>query len=166
MTMRSKIAGFVVAVSSMGAISAHAADIAVLQIPGVPGESTLSGFRDWINVTSLSVAVTDRVCAGFTVMKPFDRSSPILSADALSGMVYPTMTVQVQRYGFENQRPYLTYVLTNSRVFSIGTTYSPGGALVEGVTFRPSHISLTYYPYDEKSGFGAAVASTLACKYK
>lgn len=164
MTMRSKIAGFVVAVSSMGAISAHA-DIAVLQIPGVPGESTLSGFRDWINATSLSVAVTDRVCAGFTVMKPFDRSSPILSADALSGMVYPTMTVLVQRAG-EGQRPYLTYVLTNSTVFSIGTTYSPGGALVEGVTFRPSHISLTYYPQDEKGGFGAAVASTLACKYK
>lgn len=163
MKMRSTLAAL--ALSLTGTSAASAAIDTFLYIPGVPGESLHPDFRDWIDVTSLSVAVADRVCSGFTITKPLDSSSPILSAAALSAVVYPTMTVQAQKAG-EGQRPFLTYTLTNVVVNAVGVAYSSSGTLVERLVLYPAVIATNYRPQDEKGGFGTPIQSTLTCKYK
>jgi type VI protein secretion system component Hcp len=163
MELRSTLAAL--ALSLAGTPTASAAIETFLYIPGVPGESVDADFRDWIDVTALSVAVANRVCSGFTITKPLDATSPILSASALSAVVYPTMTVQTRKQG-EGLRPFLTYTLTNVVVNAVGVTYSPAGTLVERVVLYPAVIATNYRPVDDKGGFGTPIQSTLTCKYK
>jgi len=163
MTVRAVIAS--VALLAAGTTTASAAIDSYLYIPGVPGESTADRFRDWIDVTALSVAVADRVCSGITVTKNLDSSSPLLSAAALTGVFYPTMTIQVIRAGAEQQN-FLTYSLSSVTVASVGVAVSPTGVLVEQVVLRPAVIDMSYRPQAADGQLQDPIQSTLTCRYK
>lgn len=92
------------------ATSTFAATNTYLIIPGIPGESFEARYRDWIVLDTFSVSVVERACAGFTVMKQLDTSSPILSASALTGVVYPSMTLHSVKAG-EGQIRFLVFEL-------------------------------------------------------
>jgi type VI secretion system secreted protein Hcp len=163
MTIRAVIAS--VALLAAGTTTASAAIDSYLYIPGVPGESTADRFRDWIDVTALSVAVADRVCSGVTVTKNLDSSSPLLSAAALTGVFYPTMSIQVVRAGSEQQN-FLTYSLSSVTVASVGVAVSPTGVLVEQVVLRPAVIDMSYRPQAADGQLQGPIQSTLTCKYR
>lgn len=163
MTVRAVIAS--VALLAASTTTASAAIDSYLYIPGVPGESTTAGFPNWIDVTAISVAVADRVCSGITITKYLDSSSPFLSAAALTGMIYPSMTVQVVKVG-EAQLPFLTYTLTNVTVGSVGVAVSPTGVLVEQVVLRPALIDMSYKSQGPDGSLQPPIQSTLTCKYK
>jgi len=163
MAIRSVIAS--VALLAAGTTTASAAIDSYLYIPGVPGESTAENFRDWIDVTALSIAVADRICSGVTVTKNLDSSSPLLSAAALTGVFYPTMTIQVVRAGLEHQN-FLTYTLNSVTVTSVGVAVSPSGVLVEQVVLRPVVIDMSYRPQGADGTLQSPIQSTLTCKYK
>jgi type VI protein secretion system component Hcp len=163
MTIRAVIAS--VALLAAGTTTASAAIDSYLYIPDVPGESTADLFRDWIDVTALSVAVAERVCSGVTVTKNIDASSPLLSAAALTGIFYPTMTIQVVRTGSEQQN-FLTYTLSSVTVASVGVAVSAAGVLVEQVVLRPAVIYMSYRPQTADGQLQDPIQSTLTCKYK
>lgn len=145
-------------------VAVDAGSSTYLLIPGVPGESVRDRFLGWIELDSVSVGVSNGLCSGFTVTKPLDTASPLLSASALSRVIYPTMTAKSIKDG-EGQTAFLTYTLSNVSVTSISVKVS-ASAVIEAVTFLPEVVSTTYYPQDAKGAFGPAVESTVTCKYK
>lgn len=160
--MKTRSALLALVLLASGTTSALAATDTYLYIPGVPGEAVAKGFENWIQVDTFSVGVVDQVCSGFTIMKQLDTSSPILSAAALSGVLYPTMTVKSVRSG-EQQQVFLTFTLTNVVVRAVGLKNSAAGAPMEQVTFEPAVIAMTYVPQDDAGVPGQAIQSTLTC---
>ena len=146
---------------ALGTTDAYASND-YLHIPGVPGESLDSRYRDWIDVDTYSVSVVDQACAGFTVMKLLDTSSPILSASALSGVSYPSMTMHSVKPGAEQQR-FLVFELTNVVIRSVALKESPSGHPMEQVVLAPEVIAMSYYPQDDKGGLGAPIQSLRTC---
>jgi type VI secretion system secreted protein Hcp len=136
-----------------------------LFIPGVPGESVDDRHRDWIDLHSVSVGVADRACTGFTVTKNLDKSSPLLSGAAMTGGVYPTMTVEVLSDGIDRYA-FLTYTLTNVVVGSVQATTTATVPVVESVGLVPAAITMSYRPRKPDGSLDAAVNFTLTCTKK
>jgi type VI protein secretion system component Hcp len=137
-----------------------------LEIPGVPGESVDPDHRAWIDVTALSVGVTNRACNGFLVTKRLDSASPLLSAAALTGTVFQAMTVDTVDVDARDRSPFLTYTLSNVVVGAVSVAVMADGQLVEHITLQPATIHTSYRPQDSQGNLGPAVESTISCKYR
>jgi type VI protein secretion system component Hcp len=148
-----------------GVIAASAVQSAVaatfLFIPGVLGESKDARHPAWIDVQSMSVGVANRVCSGLTLSKFLDTSSPVLSAAALAGTAYPSMTLEVTSAG-ERPETFLTYALTNVTVSSVSVS-NASGLVVESLTLQPAMLTMTYRPMTD-GGLGTAITMPLTCK--
>jgi type VI protein secretion system component Hcp len=160
--MKSRSALHALVLLAAGTTSAVAATDTYLYIPGVPGEALAAGFEEWIQVETFSVGVVDRACSGFTVMKLLDTSSPILSAAALSGVTYPSMTLKSVKTG-DTQQVFLTFSLTSVVVRSVGLKNAAAGIPMEQVTFEPAVIAMSYSPQNPDGSLGQPIQNTLTC---
>ncbi len=157
---------FVLACVLAAAAQSAAAGTIFLFIPGVPGESTDDGRRDWINLHSMQVGVENKVCSGVTVTKEIDLSSPVLSGAALIGGAYPSMTLDVTTRG-DRPQTFLTYALANVTVTAVSATASSGGVGVhETVMLSATTLTMTYRPTRNDGTQGPPVVFTLNCTRK
>lgn len=145
-------------------VQAASAEVFLL-IPGVPGESADARHPGWIDVRSMSAGVANKVCSGVTISKSLDTSSPVLSAAALTGGVYPSMTLEVTSQG-DNPRTYLTYALANVTVISVSVATDFETSVFESVSLYPTTLTMTYRPTQSDGSQGAPVTFTLNCTKK
>ncbi|MCJ7591705.1 MAG: type VI secretion system tube protein Hcp [Woeseiaceae bacterium] len=148
-----------------GATTANAAIF--LQVPGVAGESTAKDYKDWIIVQAMSIGVIQRACTGVQLAKPLDRSSPALSAAAITGQLFPSMTMAVTSSTGDGSLEYLNLVLTNVVVSSVQVGATASGPPSEQVSLLPGVITMVYRQQLGDGRLGSPVESTFTCaKYK
>jgi type VI protein secretion system component Hcp len=135
-----------------------AAAAVYLLIPGIPGDGTGDTHRFWIDVSSMQVGVANRICTGVTILKNLDRSSPLLSAAALLGTTYPSMTIDVTSVSSDRD-VVLSYVLGSATVTSANVNVASSTSLSETITLLPATLTMTFTP----SG-GTPVTFTQSCK--
>jgi type VI secretion system secreted protein Hcp len=146
---------------------------AFLKIGTIPGESTDSKHKDWIEILSFSWGVSQtgsgsRSSGGgaaaercnhsdFSCVKTLDKASPKLFVACCNGEHIKEVTLQLHRAGQEKTK-YMEYKLSDVIISS----YRPGGASqggealpLEEVSFNYGKIELTYTSTDHKTGKAA-----------
>ena len=147
---------------------AHAADY-FLRIDGIPGESLDDRHAGQIEVQSWSVsAATPATASGkakaaclkdITFTKPLDKASPLLLANAVSGMTIPTATfVAVKSTSGGAALEYLRIDLKDVLVTSVQDAGSQGAtAPVESITLGFGSLNLQYKAQQANGSLGDAV---------
>ena len=150
-------ATFCLAAAVFAPAPAHAGFLAVLDVPGIPGES-VTPLPDQIEVLSYSLGVSPlptkatSSCGGkrgalantISITKRIDKASPKLFVAAVLGTVFPTVTLRVFRP--DPLFNYLTVTLTNAVVASIknGGAGSDSDQPREDVSFSYAAIQISY----------------------
>jgi type VI protein secretion system component Hcp len=168
--MNLKIIGkFAIAlILAFGAMAASA-DI-FLRVPGVDGESTAVGYEDWIVIEAMSIGFADRTCSGISLVKSLDRASPALSASAITGQLFPSMTLAVTKasLGPGAAGQYLTLVMTNVVVSAVSVSgASTSGPPFESLSLQAGVVTMVYRPQRSDGTLGSPIESILTCgKFK
>ncbi len=141
-----------------------------LKIDGVDGESTDDKHKDWIEVLSYSLGVSQSASgaassgggrsaercdhADFSVVKTLDKASPKLALYCCNGTHIKEVTVELCRAAGDKQK-YMEYKMTEVIVASArpGGSSQGGEALpLEEVSFNYGKIEWTYTETDHKTG--------------
>jgi len=143
---------------------------AFLKIDGIPGESTDSKHKDWIEILSYSHGVTQMAAgsassggarsagrtdhADFSIVKTLDKASPVLALFASKGDHIKKVTLTLHRATGDKQE-YMKYDMDNVLVTSV----RPGGSSkggeplpLEEVSFNYDKITWEYTETDHKTG--------------
>ena len=153
-------------------LNVEAAVDVFLQLDGIEGESTSKDHKGHIDVLSWSFGLSravggsagtsrgaSKLCASdISVMKFFDKSSPAIMTNMVSGKAIPKGKLMFVQAG-EGQKEYLTIELTGILVSSYqasGSSETP----VDSVSLHFGTAKVTYKPIDDKGGLGGAVIST------
>ena len=130
------------------ASAASAGEQIVMQVPNIPGSSTLAGHAGWIDVLSFAgsaVAPTSgsqQPCQ-MVVQKPLDIASPHLWVATVTGQLFKTIEIQLIKPGPGS--PFVLYdiQLENAEFTSIGDSGSNALPL-ESVTLKATRVILTF----------------------
>ena len=129
-----------------GSGEAYASFKTFLLVPGIAGDATDEGHRDWIEVLSMSQGVSGTkrsfACSDLSVMKSLDRSGPALWAAAAVGQVFPELHIEVVPTGEAGVVVY-DIRFTNAKVTSVQTSGS-SELPVESVSFSYQSLTLTF----------------------
>ncbi len=152
---------------------------AFLKIDGVEGESTDDSHDKWIEVLSVSHALTQQSTgpsgggahsggrvdhADITVVKSMDASSPQLCLACCNGKSHPTAVIEYCRAGEKKQRFY-KLELTDVVITSISPFASGGGDFPqEEMTLTYGTIKWTYTKTDTRGKPGGDVVNGWDCK--
>jgi type VI secretion system secreted protein Hcp len=147
-------ATLVAGLMTMLVTQAQAADY-FLRIDGIPGESVDGRHAGQIEVAAWTVAATPSGTSGktkvacikdITFSKPLDKASPLLLANAVSGMTIPTATfVAMKSAGTATPFEYLRIELKDVVITSIADDGEAGdGATREQVTLGFGSFNLQY----------------------
>ncbi len=128
---------------------------AFLKIDGVPGESTDSAHKDWIEILSYSHGLNQKSSgsmssgggasaercdhAPFTVVKTMDKASPLLALKCCSGEHIKTVLVSLNRAGGDKVQ-YMEYKMTDVMI----TSYQPGGSTSDQQTLPLEELAFCY----------------------
>src|SRR5687768_18225062 len=159
----------ILALASPGLASAAAVDY-FLKIDGIDGESTDDRHKGEIVIESWSWGVSQssagagggaragKPCtAPMSFSKPVDKSTPLLMANAVSGMVIPR-AILIGRKAGEGQQDYLKYELKNVMVTSYQTAGSSAGNPMDQFALNFTKLVVEYKPQDDKGALGAPVS--------
>jgi type VI protein secretion system component Hcp len=123
------LALLVVIAIAMAPTVSSATEQVFMQVPGIPGSSTVAGHVGWIEVKSFggsaaapSSGTTAQPCQ-MTVQKPLDIASPHLWFATVTGKVFTTIDIQVVA---PTATPYVLYdiLLANAEITSIADSGS------------------------------------------
>jgi type VI secretion system Hcp family effector len=131
-----------------------------LDIAGIPGEVTVKAHANEIDARSFcftgapaSDAAPDAERFGtFTIQKRYDRSSPPLLANLVTGKSLPSATFSFERMTAKGVEEFLTYKFTDLHV----TGYRQGGhgdILTDDVSFSWQQVAVAYQGASGPSGF-------------
>jgi type VI secretion system secreted protein Hcp len=141
-----------------------------LDIDGVAGECTATGFEGKIEIYSWSLGCSNPVTVGsgatglsggkvsissFNVMKKTEKSSATLFSACCTGKHYDKATVTMRKAtGDGGQKPFLVYTFTDVMVESVQWSGSTGGddSPTESVSFCFAKIEISYQVQDSKAG--------------
>lgn len=146
-----------------------------LKLDGIPGESTDSKHKDWIEVVSFSHGVEQEGAsrsgggestvgrahfADFCVVKRLDKSSPKLALTCASGAHIATAKMELCQ-ATKDKHPYMKYNLFDVVISAVKPSgQNTSNTLpLEEVTMRYSKIEWEYTPMD---GAGKVTAATKA----
>jgi type VI secretion system Hcp family effector len=174
--MRSLILWISTALIGLTTPVAHAAEVFLMQVPGVGGDTTLAGYRGWISVgtfaagfsnaaadTSGAVTTGARSCQSLQVIKPLDATSPQMSMAVFSGTAYPTVTLVALKPSGTSLVPFLRFTLSDVVVNSIAFVGNDStSAQNESLTLVYGQIQVTYLVQDP-TGAITAVSTTMNC---
>ena len=93
-----------------------------------------------------------------------DRASPLLSAAALTRVVYPSATFHTQRDGL-GPVTFLTYALESVTVHSVSFSQT-AESFAEVITLRPVSVTTTYYPQRPDGSLADPIDTRIDCKYR
>jgi type VI protein secretion system component Hcp len=140
---------------------------AFLNVPGIPGDSTVVGYVDWINVLSIrqSATATSRrsIACDISVVKNIDIAGPALWATAASGMIFPEMLISVVNAGADTSAKLYDIRLRNVRIGAVLASTGAADAS-ETVTLVPQEVTLTFYTQTPSGGAGTPVTQTFGCQ--
>ncbi len=143
---------------------------AFLKIDGVPGESTDDKHKDWIEVLSYNIGVSQPSAGAassggarsaeradfddFSITKALDKASPKLALHVCNGSHIKEVKLELCRATGEKQK-YMEYKMEDVLV----STVRPGGSAqggeslpMEEVSFNYGKITWTYTETDHKTG--------------
>jgi type VI secretion system secreted protein Hcp len=141
-----------------------------LDVEGVQGEATATGFKDKIEIYSFSWGASNPTTvssgatglsagkvslSGFNIMKKTEKSSPTLFAACCNGKHFDKATVTMRKAAGEaGQKPFLIYTFTDVMVESIQWSGSTGGddTPTESVSFAYAKVEIEYQQQDSKGG--------------
>ena len=155
-----------IAFVTFGVASASAqATSTFMLVPGIPGDATNARYAGWIEVSSLRQTLGVQLKGGslcdVEVVKRLDIAGPRLWVAAVTGQVFPEVTIEVIRTDGDQSRLY-EIKLTSARVLSISTTGD--SAFVESVTLSPVSATLTVFTQKADGSAGTPITGTFACK--
>lgn len=143
---------------------------AYLKIDGIPGESTATNFKDWIEVLSFSHGVSQPAAAAvstaggasvgrcehgdFTISKELDKASPILAQKCSEGTHLKEIMLTLCRSTGGGQVQYMEYKLTNAIISSVSVSGSGQGLPIEAVAFNYGKIEWKYTIQKREGGGG------------
>lgn len=139
-----------------GISSADAA--AFMKIADIKGEASDKDHQDWIIIESMSPplkptgqATGRRQHKPLTITKTVDKASPMLQRASNSGRVFPTVIIEVSKYG-GNRATYLKYELTNVMItsYSVNDPGTAGEVPMESFSLNYSEIEYKYDAQKEK----------------
>ena len=142
---------------------------AFLKIEGIPGESTIAGYEDQIEVLSFSHGVSQQAnlassTAGgatttranhsdFTIMKACDKSTPVLLQRCSAGLTIPKATLTLVRAAGDDMIPYMVYTIAPLLISAV--SYSGSSDLPsESVSFNYGKIEWVYTQQKRADGGG------------
>ena len=134
-----------------------------LEIPGVAGESTVTGFVGQIDVLSMSFGGS-KPCGGgslslssVNLLKFTDKSSVDLALALKNSTVFPTATIRFTR---SDNQVYQSYQLVDAVVESFQVSGGAGAdpRTTEAVSFASAQVIVTY-TYFDGGGKGSAPES-------
>ena len=138
-------------------------------IPGIPGASTDTGHKDWIEVLSISqgVSVPKRsvACSDVSIMKVLDQAGPMLWAAAAGRQLFPEVRIEVVLQGIVPGGHVVYDIrLNNARVTSTQTSGS-SELPTESVSFSYDSVTLTFNALDNRTGHPIpGTPQTIACQ--
>lgn len=140
---------------------------AFLKIDGIPGESTDSKHKDWIEVLSYSHGVSQAASAAqstagskstgrcdhqdFSIVKELDKASPMLNLVCCNGTHIKEMTLELCS-ATGDKSPYMRYNFEGLIVSTVSIGGGGGGIPTESVTFNYNKINWTYVDTDHETG--------------
>ena len=149
---------------------ASAAEVLVMQVPGIPGSSKVVGHVGWITVISFAgSAVAPPTTGGaqpcqMVVQKPLDIASPHLWVATVNAQTFTTpIKIQVLAAG-AGGTTYVLYdiELTNAEITSIGDAGSTG-LPQESVTLKAAKVSLTFNTQNPETGVITSTTTSFTC---
>lgn len=141
-----------------------------LQVDGIPGESTDSKHKEWIEIKKYEHHVDQPVSSSassggsraseranhgeFIITKELDKATPKFYLYACNGSNIPSIVLQLCRATGDKQL-YMEYELKNvlvSRVEALGDCGADGNLPLERVAFNYDEIRWSYTQLDPKTG--------------
>ena len=173
MLIRVVLSAALVVAFSLGVCGNAFAQRAFLNIPGIPGESTVEGYAGWIDVQAIrqnaSLTAKKALACDVSVVKHIDAAGPALWAAAASGLSVPEMLMTVLKSGLEGGAgaPVLIKLydirLSNVRVAGIQAAAGTADSS-ETVTLVPQAVTLTYYTQTQTGAVGQPVTQSFSCQ--
>ena len=152
------------------ASAASAGEQIVMQVPNIPGSSTLRDHSGWIDVLSFAgSAVAPTSVSGappcqMVVQKPLDIASPHLWVATVTGQIFGTNTpIRIQLIKPGPGSPFVLYdiQLENAQFTSIGDSGSNALPL-ETLTFKATRVILTFNTQNP-NGTTTPTTTSFAC---
>jgi type VI secretion system secreted protein Hcp len=139
------------------------ADSIFLQIPNIPGESTDSKHKDWIEVLSYSHSLSSNNCPQVAIAKLVDSATPGLSEaiNNAAGKGITSATLAVAKTTYEGKPvDYLSIVMSQVVVQNSSISVNSGGdsGAYETVGLQAASMTITYQQFDAKGGPGKVIS--------
>jgi type VI secretion system secreted protein Hcp len=128
---------------------------AFLKIDGVPGESSDDKHKDWIEILSYSMGITQPTSGSastsggatserahfqdFSIVKALDKASPKIALACAGGDHIKSVIVELCRAGGDKVK-YMEYKMSNCIISS----FRPGGSAHGGETLPLEEVSFNY----------------------
>lgn len=145
---------------------------AFIKIDGIPGESTDDKHKDWIEILSYSMGISQPTSGSastaggasserahfqdFSIVKALDKASPKIAQACASGTHVKEVKVELCRAGGDKVK-YMEYKMSNCIISS----FRPGGSAhggetlpLEEVAFNYGKIEFTYTQQKRADGSG------------
>jgi type VI protein secretion system component Hcp len=147
---------------------------AFMFVPGIPGESTVEGFVDWINVLSIRQSAISAsrksIACDLSIVKNIDAAGPALWASAATGATISEIVITVLRNSVpEGGSGGSTIVklydirLTNVRIGGVQATTGATDSS-ETITLVPQGATLTYYVQSPTGAVRPPVTESFPCQ--
>ncbi len=128
---------------------------AFLKIDGIPGESSDDKHKDWIEILSYSMGITQPTSGSastaggatserahfqdFSIVKALDKASPKIALGCAGGQHIKEVKVELCRAGGDKVK-YMEYKMSNCIISS----FRPGGSAHGGETLPLEEVSFNY----------------------
>lgn len=140
-----------------------------VKFDGVEGESSHKDHKGEIEVLSWSWGVSQAASlqgggsgkgkaepGHFHFVHLYDKASPVLAKQCVSGKHFPTMVLTARKAG-EGQKDFLKVTMKEVLITSAQPAGSAGGDITESVSCSYKDVEFEYKPQDDKGALGGAV---------
>jgi len=122
-------------------------------VAGIPGESVVPNYADWIDLRGFSINIANRLCAGVTVSKSLDSASAGISAAAVSGRVFAAVAIDALKE-------------VDAAFTSLSTGRTADQDVSEQVLISPASLRPYYRPQLPDGSFGTETVTDVLCPKK
>jgi type VI secretion system Hcp family effector len=135
-----------------------------MQVPNIPGESSVHGYEGWIEVASLTQSFENtgrgrNLCTA-VVVKRVDKAGPLLWAAAVTGQVFNEVRVDILRAA-EKPLKFYELILYQASIANIASVPSD---LAENLTIVGRSAKLSYFPQRPDGTLEAPIVATASCR--